>query len=150
MKKVLPIIIALIIIGGGTFYGGMKYTENKYPEKAFSGSVPQNFSPEERQQKIQQMGVRGMGLGSGKIGSQTDSGFATGEIISKDDQSVTIKFRDGGSKIIFYSDNTEVSKFVSGTSKDFEVGKSVVINGKTNQDGSITAELIQLRQEILQ
>lgn len=126
MKKILPIIIALIIIGGGAFYGGMKYTQSKNPQ----GSA---------------LGMPGMDMKAGRLGNRTNSGFATGEIISKDNQDITIKLRDGGSKIIFYSDNTEVGKFVSGTSDDLEIGKSVTINGKANQDGSITAESIQLR-----
>ncbi len=150
MKKVLPIIIILIIIGGGAFYGGMRYAQSKAPQ-GFSQSDLQelrNLSPEERQQRFEQMGTTGIGFGAGRLGNQADSDLANGEIISKDDQSITIKLRDGGSKIIFYSGNTEVSKFVSGTSDDFEIGKSVTINGKTNEDGSITAQSIQLRPEI--
>ncbi len=150
MKKVLPIIIALIIIGGGAFYGGMKYSQSK----ALQGFVREDFeelrnlSPEERQQRFQEMGAAGVGFIGGRMADRTDSGFANGEIISKDEQSITIELRDGGSKIVFYSDSTEVSKFTSGTSDDLEIGKSVTINGTANEDGSITAELIQLRFDI--
>lgn len=138
MKKVLPIIIAFIIIGGGSFYGGMKYTQSKSSQGSAQGNFQElrKLSPEERQQSLQGMGVR------------TGSGLATGEIVSKDGQSITIKLRDGGSKIVFYSDNTKVSKFVSGSSDDLEIGKSVTINGTANDDGSITAQSIQLRSNI--
>ena len=135
MAKIIPIIIILIIIIGGAFYGGMKYTESK-ASRGFA-----NLSPEERQQRLQQMGAN---IGGG-FNNRTGAGFVSGEIISKDDKSITIKLRDDGSKIIFYSDTTEVGKFVSGTPSDLEVGKTVTINGKANQDGSITAQSIQLR-----
>lgn len=145
MKKILPIILAVaVVVGGGAFYAGMKYGQTKTPagftQKDFQNL--RNLSPEERQQRLQQMGTAGIGF---RGGNSESSGFASGEIISKDDKSVTIKLRDGGSKIIFYSDSTEVDKFVSGTPSDLEIGKTITINGKTNQDGSITAQSIQLR-----
>lgn len=141
MKKILPIIITLIIvIGGGAFYGGMKYAESRRsPAGHFSRGEFQNLSPEERQQKLQQRGISGA-----TMKRRTGSGFATGEIISKDDKSITIKLPDGGSKIIFYSGKTKVSKFVNGTPDDLEIGKSVTIRGTANDDGSITAQSIQL------
>jgi len=134
MKKILPIILAVAIaIGGGAFYGGMKYGQNK---KLTTRSDLRNLSPEQRQQMLQQLGT---------TTEPRSSGFTTGEIISKDDKSITVKLQSGGSIIIFYSDSTEVGKFVNGTSTDLKVGDTVVVNGKRNQDGSITAQTIQLR-----
>ncbi len=142
MKKTLLIIFAIaILVGSGAFYGGMKYGESKA-----SGGNFRNLSPEERQARLQQLG--GAAGAGGQRGAQANGGFATGEILSKDDKSITIKLRDGGSKIIFFSDTTEVGKFVSGTPSDLEVGKTITINGKANQDGSITAQSIQLRPVI--
>jgi hypothetical protein len=71
-------------------------------------------------------------------------GFAVGEVIAKDKNSVTIKLNNGGSKIVFYSDATEVGKFTKGTMDDLQVGESVTVSGDANQDGSITAKLIQI------
>jgi len=129
MKKILSIVIVLVIVGGGAFYGGMKYAQSKVPQ------LPAGF-----QQRFQQTGGRGR---MGQVGAGTS--FVTGTILSKDDQSVTVQLRDGGSQIVFYSEATEVGKVASGTPTDLEVGKSVTITGQTSAEGVITAQSIQLR-----
>lgn len=139
MKKILPlIIVAIVLVGAGGFYGGMKYGASR---QSASGGLTnfRNLSPEERQQRFQQMG----GTGSGN--RQAGDGLVNGEIIAKDDKSVTVKLRDGGSKIIFYSASTEIGKFVSGTPNDLEIGEIVMVSGTVNQDGSLTASSIQVR-----
>jgi len=152
MKKILPIIIIIIIIGAGAFYGGMKYSQSKTLQGFAQGNFQNlsNLSPEERQQRFQQMGSAGMiGMRGARSGDGTGSGFANGEIISKDESSITVKLPDGGSNIVFYSESTEVSKFTGGTLDDLEIGKSVIVNGEVSEDGSITAQSIQLRPEII-
>lgn len=134
MKKILPIIIALIIIGGGAFYGGMKYTGSRSPAGQFSRGDLSNAG--------------GRVLFGGPGGQRGGAGFVAGEILSKDDKSITIKLPDGGSKIVFFSDSTEIAKSVNGSISDLEVGKTVTANGTANSDGSITAQSIQLGPEI--
>jgi hypothetical protein len=94
---------------------------------------------------MQQLGVTGYGS---RTNDRSGLGFVFGEIIAKDDTSITIKFQDGSSRIVFYADSTEVGKFENGSLNDLEVGKSVTVTGKTNSDGSITAQSIQIRPEI--
>lgn len=149
-KKILTIILIthIIAIGVGV-YGGMRYAKSKS-----SLTNLRNLSPEQRQQMFQQAGANGRG--GPRSGNQGGANFTAGDIITKDDpapeqardgasKSITIKLRDGGSKIIFFSDSTEVVKSVSGTASDLEIGKTITVNGTANQDGSITAQSIQLR-----
>ncbi|MFA5413634.1 MAG: hypothetical protein WC348_03785 [Patescibacteria group bacterium] len=135
MKNFLPIFIAIVIIvGGGAFYGGMKYGENKKISGARDGFADFKNFPSGGQARL--------GSPGGKVGGVN---FTNGEIISTDDKSVTIKLPDGGSKIIFFSDSTKITKSLEGTAADLVAGETIAANGTANQDGSITAETIQLR-----
>lgn len=160
-KTIIPIIIlTALIFGGGGFFGGMKYTQSRPSNNAGAAAYSDfgNLTPEQRQQRFQQMGANG-GLRIGRNGGQ-GGGFALGEIISKDDKSITVKTLtpgqnanssgQGSTKIIFYSSSTEIGKSVSGADADLEVGKTVTVNGSANSDGSITAQSIQIRPVINQ
>lgn len=157
MRKKIIISILIIIIGGGCFYGGMKYSSAKVKNSA-SLSAPtrnfqdfQNMNQEERQQRIQDMG----GIRRAGSGQQAVSGSISGEIISKDEKSITVKLRDyrqgesqnesGGSKIIFFSDSAKISKLAEGSAEDLQIGKNISVFGQANSDGSVIAESIQLR-----
>lgn len=151
-KLIVSVIAVAVVVGGGAFFGGMKYVENKSSRGRLSQADfqnLQNLSPEERQQRLRELGANaGAGFRGGRTGGQAGGGFTSGEIISKDDKSVTIKLRDGGSKIVFLSDSTEITKSVSGTLGDLEVGKTISVNGTANSDGSVTAQSIQLRPNL--
>ena len=124
-NKITMIIIGVVLIGV-SFYGGIKYAESKTPVRRALGGFGQNDG---------QRGTRGANSG----------GFVNGDIIAKDSTSVTVKMRDGSSKIIFVSDSTTVMKAVSGKLSDLSVGEQITSMGTANPDGSITASSIQIR-----
>lgn len=146
-------LVVAVVVGGGAFYGGMKYGQSNPPAGGQdAGKGFANLSPEERQARLPQFGA------GGQRGARSGGGFVNGEIIAKDDpaleqvqygagKSLTVKLRDGGSKIVFYSDSTEVGKFVTSTPADLEIGQTVSVNGQASQDGSLTAQSIQIRPQ---
>lgn len=67
-----------------------------------------------------------------------------GTIIKKDNESITIKLRDGSTRIVFLNEKTQISKSTSASKEDLTENKSVFIVGQQNPDGSISAENIQI------
>jgi hypothetical protein len=136
MKKnqtIIVFIIIAIIIGIGAFYGGMQFGKSQI------NSAQQQRRQAFNGQAINQNGRPGNG-----------NNFVNGEILAKDDKSVTLKLLDGGSKIIFFSDSTQITKSATGAVADLTTGENLMVNGTTNTDGSITAQTIQIRPKIQQ
>lgn len=96
------------------------------------------------QSRFQQMGAAG--TAGAQRGARNGGDFVSGEIISKDEQSLTLKMPDGGSKIVFFSDSIKILKTVEGSAEDIAAGKQIMVSGKQNSDGSYTAQTIQERQ----
>ncbi len=130
----IGIVVAVaIVVGCGSFYGGTKYDQS-----AMAATRQARFG----QFAVGAGGVGGRGgRGPGGMGG----GFVSGDILSKDDKSLTIKLRSGGSQIVFLSDSTQVLKSTAGSMQDLIVGDQVTVTGGTNSDGSVTAQMIQIR-----
>ena len=126
------LILVLLLVTGGAFFAGIKYQENKQSvlRGQFGGGVGGRF-----ESQIQGTGNR--------------AGFrpVAGEIISSDDQSITVKLQDGSSKIVLLSDKTEINKAEKATITDLKTGEQVAIFGSENSDGSVTAQNIQLNPQ---
>jgi hypothetical protein len=125
-KTYIVLAVIAIILIGGAFYGGMVFGQK---QKRNFGQIGQNPN---------------ISIRANKQGG----GFNVGQIIAKDDKSITISIPTGGSKIIFFSASTEVSKFAKGDVGDLIIGQNVGVNGTTNTDGSVTATTIQLRPNL--
>ena len=130
-KNIFVLILAFVLVAGAFFYAGIKY------EQKTSFTNRQNFQPVNNFKEGQKM----LGVNNVRLGGS----FVVGEIINKDDKSITLKAKDGGSKIIFLSSQTEITKVVSGTSSDLISGKNIAVSGDTNPDGSLNAQMIQIR-----
>jgi hypothetical protein len=129
-KAVIKIVAVALIVGGAGFWGGMSYQAGKVPVRG-SGNFTQ--------------GAGGQGGFRGGAAGASGGGVVAGSILSKDAASLTIGLRQGGSKIVFYDNRSDVEKTVSGSAGDLIVGTNVVVTGTSNSDGSVTAQSIQIR-----
>jgi len=137
-KIIIACVITAVVVGGAAFYGGMKYQQGQVASKGGFMMQGGNFSG-------QRQGAGNVGVGSRNANGV---GMASGEIIAKDDKSLTVKMSNGSSKIILYAASTEWQKMTSATAGDFAVGQQVVASGTSNIDGSLTAKQVQLRSDV--
>lgn len=132
MKKKTISIVAIvgILLVAVAFFGGMKYSQS------------------------QVVGLKGGGIYTGQQGKfgggmngnrAKGANVLTGEVLSMDDKSVTLKLVAGGSKIVLLSDKTQVVKSVEGSKADLKQGLNLMVTGIANTDGSVTAENVQIR-----
>lgn len=127
----LAAVVAIVAAGIG-FFGGMKYQQSKQPFAFRMGGNGQGGSIAFRRNGNKQaMGVRPV----------------SGEIISADDKSVTVKMEDGSSKIVILSDKTQINKADQATKDELNPGTKVVVFGTEGSDGTVTAESIQLNPQ---
>jgi len=131
-KNVVITVVIALIIGAGGFFGGIEYQKSKTPAPRGFG----NMSAEQRTQ---------FGARAGRSGVPGGDAFSSGQIISKDDKSITVKDQNGSTKIVYFSDSTQINKADKGTTNDLSIGQNVTVSGKSNSDGSLAADSIQIR-----
>lgn len=127
-SPVLILVIALIAVGLG-FFGGMEYQKSKRPNFV-SGQF--------------RMGANGATGTFGIRGTRNGNQPVSGEVTSVDDTGITVKMRDGSSKIVVLSSSTVINKATTGTKTDVTKGTEVMVFGTTNTDGSITAQTVTI------
>ena len=125
-KSMVIVIVVAIILMGGFYYLG--YQNGKGASKG------------------QYAGMAGMrGGAAGMMRGGAAGGAVNGSVISKDDTSITVQSKDGSSKIVLYTDSTQVMESTTGNISDVAVGSQVLVQGKANSDGSVTAQSISIR-----
>lgn len=133
-KKIISRVVVCLVIAGLSFWGGVTYGSSKKSSNLLTTRNQGSFG--------QNGGTR---TGVNMRGGANGGGFVSGEILSKDDTSITIKESNGGSKIVFISPSTKIEKTVDGTPTDLVAGKQVMVTGTTGTDGSVSSTSIQLR-----
>lgn len=125
-------VVWVVVIVVAAFYGGMVYGKSGSPTRGQFGNGQFTGRLD---------GTTGMGVRGGMNGG----GFTAGEIISKDELSITIKMQDGSTKIVLVGSSTQVMKSTTGSSDDLTTGTNVTVTGTANSDGSVTAQSVQIR-----
>ena len=120
-KKNIAFIVIAFVIGGS-----IGYVAHPAPAAAPASNMARaNFT-----------GMRGGAQGGG---------FLTGTVAAQDSGSITLNTRDGSSHVVLITPDTAVSKSVNGTITDIATGVTIQVSGTINSDGSVSANLIQLR-----
>lgn len=119
----IKLIVGALLIACLSFYAGTKVSQSR-------NAGPTGF-------------MRNSSVNSGQ--KMRMGGFLSGEVISKDATSITLKTRDGSTKIVLFSASTDILKSTSGKSDDLNIGEQVVVTGSSNADGSLSAQSIQIR-----
>ena len=133
MKNIyLKTIFISVIIGFGAFLGGIKYQESKNPVNNFQ------FNDQARNNLCR---------GINSTYTREDSEAVRGEVLSKDEKTITVKLSDDSSKIVLFSETTQINKAETATLDDIDIGSQVMVLGQKNQDGSVSARSIQLNSQ---
>jgi len=121
------ILIAVISLGVG-FYAGIWYQKNQQQSR-FSQFGTRNFSGQNQASRF--------GTGTRPV---------SGQIIKKEADSITVKTQNGSTRIVFFTDKTNIGKTTKAEISDLKENETVFIVGQENSDGSITAQNIQIGQ----
>lgn len=137
MNKTVGILSVLVLCAGvGGFFGGMQYQKS-------NGTTPVPDMMNRAGGGMMPQGRMGAGAAGGQFAG--GAGFTSGEILSKDESSITVKLMDGGSKIVLFSASTTVMKATTVSRDDLTVGEQVTVTGATNTDGTVSAQSVQVR-----
>ena len=139
-------VAGVVLAVGVAFYGGMQYEKSTLASAGLlrnGGVAAAGMNGGNGAQGGQggQARRQGGALGMGGQGG----GFTNGNIIAKDEKSITVKDRSGSSKIVYIAGSTTVGKTAAGSVSDLAVGESVMVTGTASPDGSVAAESIQIR-----
>lgn len=140
-NKKIGLVIGGVIVLVAVFYGGIVYgkSQNKILRQGSENFMANALN-----------GGTGFARNN-RVAGGLGASFTNGEIISKDDKSITVKLngatpQDGqGSKIIFLDSNTKILKSTDGSLSDLSMGTQVSVTGAANTDGSLNAQSIQIR-----
>ena len=125
-KTIIGALVAILIVGGGSFYAGMSYAKGQ-PAAGAAGR-----------------GQFGAGA-AGFAGRAGRGGFSMGQIVTSSNGSITVKLQSGSTQIVLLGTSTQILKSTVGSASDLTQGTNVLVTGSSNSDGSLTAQSIQIR-----
>lgn len=141
-KLVIIMLVAGLIVGAGSFYGGMVYQRSTVRQFG-----PGNFTANGPWRGMigGQGGQGGQGMmGPGGQAAQDGTSMLNGEVTKKSSNSVTLELQDGTLKTVGVTSDTNINKMADGSMRDVKVGERLIIRGTGDSSGRITADSIQI------
>jgi len=140
----LAAVIVSVVVGTAAFYSGMQYQKSQTPVPGqFVGMLGQPGAPG------QFAGRRDGSDRTAITGNRMFGGGITGEILSQDETTMTVKAPDGSSKIVLFNDKTTFNTASAAAKTDLKVGQTISAFGTPNADGSVTASTVQLNASMM-
>ncbi len=136
MNRIVQIVLGLvilIIVAGGSFYGGMLYGQSQGQTSRTSGARFANGQGGYPGQGNGQ-GQRGFGQGGGVFGQISEIG--TGYMVVTDNNGKQTKVQ--------VTDTTLIEKNASVKLTDLAQGETVMVSGSQASDGTVTARSVQV------
>ena len=131
-KQWVTLAVVAVVFAGGGFWGGTQYAASQRP--SFGG----NFA-----------GRTGAG---GFTRGGAGGGTTFGTILSMSNGSITVQLptatstgASSGTKLVLVDTSTQVNEMQTVPTSNLKTGQSVIVSGTANSDGSITAQMIQIR-----
>ena len=135
------VAIAVLAVGAGAFYGGMKYGQNQLLKN------PTALMQAMRGQGGQD-GQGGFGPNDGGTGRQQQGGITgtggniMGTVESIDGSTIKVTTQDA-TVVVQTTDTTLIQRTATAKVSDLQVGEQVTVAGTKNTDGSYTARSIR-------
>lgn len=131
-KVIIGVLYAVVLAAG--FFGGVMYQKHKTPVSAAAAR-----------------GSYAAGAGTAAAGGARRGGAAggfagagvTGQIVSMDSSSITVKTANGSTEIVYYSSTTPITKQAAASASDLTTGANVVVRGSSS-NGTVTATNISV------
>jgi len=139
MSSKIYIFLAITLMVGVIvgFFGGKRYQMSKSP----------NFNRGNQQREMIQ--GRGMGNTGARMPVRPgDNQSITGEITAIDNSSITLKAKDGGSKILILSNQTKITKFQPVDKDALTTGDQLTAFGNIKSDGTVDTISISLGEAV--
>jgi hypothetical protein len=140
-KTVITGVLCAVLAGALGFWGGVTYQKGQTSSSASGNSQrgngnfqpPAGFVP----------GQGGANGNSQNGARRFAGGVATGTVLAADAKSITLKIASGGSKTVYLTSTTTISKQETLTASALKVGESVMAVGESS-NGGITARSVQI------
>ena len=163
MKKILIAVGAILLAGAiaaGSFWGGMAYQTNQANQAranflntrgltdggqlpANGGGVPAGGFPGGGAPNGQNPGFPGGGAPNGQNPGFIGGGGTIGQVKTIDGNVMTISTAQNVTSVNL-TDTTQVEKTVSGAISDLQPGMQVMVTGKKDASGNITASQVSI------